>query len=106
VEAQRKDGWERADVDTAVSDFGGVVWKDRELDALVTKAELKFRSRERGEYRSECLLFGIVLDDEFDMERAPVAAPCADEVEKMEPWKVGHSFDSPWRASRASLVKR
>ena len=106
VEAQRKDGWELAGVDTAVSDFGGVVWKDRKLDALVTKAELKFRSRERGEYRSECFLFGIVLDDEFEMERDPVASPCADEGANVEPWKVGHSFASLWRSSPATVENR
>jgi hypothetical protein len=106
LETQRKDGWELAGVDTAVSDFGGVIWKDRKLDALVTKAELKFRSRERGEYRSECLLFGIVLDDEFEMERDPVASPCADEGKNVGPWKVGHSFASLWRSSPPAVEKR
>jgi beta-phosphoglucomutase-like phosphatase (HAD superfamily) len=96
--SQTGDGWELDSIDTAVSDYGDVLWKGRKLEALVTKAGFKLKSRERGEYRTQCFLFGIVLDDEFEMERDPVAAPCADEATKISSWKVGHDFGSRWRA--------
>jgi peptidoglycan hydrolase-like protein with peptidoglycan-binding domain len=99
LQAQSKDGWELVAIDTMVGDFGNVVWKERKLDALVTRASVKFKSRERGEYKTECLLFGIVLDDEFDMVRDPVDGSCADDLAKMNAWKVGHGFESRWLAT-------
>ncbi|MBD8649461.1 hypothetical protein IFT66_00035 [Rhizobium sp. CFBP 13726] len=104
LEAQKTEGWELGNVDTAISDFGAVNWKDRKLDALVTRVELKFKSRERGEYRTECILFGVVLDDEFEMERDPLQTLCADEVVKLDPWKSGHGFESRWRAVSSGIA--
>ncbi|MEJ8308277.1 hypothetical protein [Agrobacterium larrymoorei] len=101
---EKKDGWELGDVDTSISDFGNVSWKNRNLDALVTRVELKLKSRERGEYRTECILFGIVLDDEFEMERDPAYAVCADEDSKINAWKSGHSFESRWRVEHAVVA--
>jgi peptidoglycan hydrolase-like protein with peptidoglycan-binding domain len=102
LQAQANAGWELDNIDTAVSDYGDVLWKNRKLDALVTQAVFKLKSRERGEYRSECFLFGIVLDDEFEMERDPVAAPCKDEKTKIGTWKIGHGFASCWRATASA----
>ncbi|MCM2435851.1 hypothetical protein [Agrobacterium rosae] len=104
LNAQKRDGWELGNVDTSIDDFGSVNWKDRKLDALVTRVALKFKSRERGEYRTECVLFGVVLDDEFEMERDPLHALCADEVAKINTWKSGHSFESRWRAANRDFA--
>lgn len=104
LNAQKRDGWELGNLDTSVDDFGSVNWKDRKLDALVARVALKFKSRERGEYRTECVLFGVVLDDEFEMERDPLHALCADEVAKINTWKSGHSFESRWRAANRDFA--
>ena len=70
----------------------------------MTRVALEFKSRERGEYRTECVLFGVVLDDEFEMERDPLHALCADEVAKINTWKSGHSFESRWRAANRDFA--
>lgn len=104
LNAQKKDGWELGNVDTSIDDFGSVNWKGRKLDALVTRVALKLKSRELGEYRTECVLFSAVLDDEFERERDPLHAARADEVAKIDTWKSGHSFESLWKAANRDIA--
>nr|WP_250814236.1 hypothetical protein [Neorhizobium tomejilense] len=99
VGAHRNNGWEVTAVDTSVQDFGAITWKTRPLEGLVSKAIVKSKSRERGEYRDDCFLFAIVFDDEFDMVRDPLEGSCSDNAEKLLEWKVGHDFRSQWLVS-------
>ncbi len=54
-----------------VQDYGTVKWKGRNLDGIVVRATVKTPGAERGQYKDECLLFGAVVDNEFQIVRDP-----------------------------------
>ncbi|MBZ9759260.1 peptidoglycan-binding protein [Mesorhizobium sp. ESP6-5] len=90
-----QDNWKPTDVASEIQDYGTVNWKGRSLDGIVVKATVKMASAERGQYKDECFLFGVVVDGEFQMVRDPYESRCND-TDASAHWAVGHELKSLW----------
>lgn len=89
-----QDAWKATDVVPSVGNYGTVNWKGRNLEAIIIKTVVKMASAERGEYKNECFVFGIVIDNEFKMLRDPYEERC--EKGASSDWAVGHELKSLW----------
>lgn len=92
------DAWKPIGIDTSIVDYGTVDWKQRQLEALVLRAEVQVVSAERGEYREHCFLLGWISDDEFQTYRDPIETDCDGPDASMADWKTGHHLQSRWVA--------
>ena len=92
------DHWETFDVNSEVADFGLVQWQKRSLDAIVVKSVIHQKNRILGKYEDRCFYFGMVDDEEFSVQRDPIAVDCSD-VRSVNNWKIGKSFQSEWIAN-------
>lgn len=92
------DFWTAKSLKTEIEDYGVSRWKDRSLDAIVVKVDIEIESSSRGERKTECLLLGAIVDDEFASYRDGFEAPCNKAAKLIDVWMPGHSFESRWRS--------
>jgi hypothetical protein len=92
------DHWETFDVNSEVADYGMVQWEHRSIEAIVIKSVIHQKNRILGKYDDRCYFFGMVDDEEFSVQRDPIAVDCSD-VRSVNKWKIGKSFQSLWNAN-------
>jgi hypothetical protein len=91
------DGWETYNVNFEIADFGSLTWENRSLPAVVVKAVIQQKNRVLGKYDDRCFFFGLIDDEEFQMQRDQFGVPCSD-ASLVDSWKIGKDFHSSWNA--------
>jgi hypothetical protein len=89
--------WELENVGSELRDYGVVEWKNRVLEAGFVAITFKMKNRGLGEHRDKCFVVSFLADQEFDVARDPISAPCDDE-DSISRYKIAHKFSSKWFA--------
>lgn len=84
------------EVSSDVADFGTVQWNGRALDAIIVKSVIQQKNRLLGQ--SVIILFGLVDDPEFSMQREAFAVDCDNGARFIKNWTIGKRFQSQWNA--------
>jgi hypothetical protein len=93
---QRGDeNWEVNVVKINIRDYGQANWRGRLIEATSFTANVQLKNRSLGEYKNTCFTMGRLIDEEFQVSRAPVIAGCSD-VQAISNWEAGNKFKSLW----------
>jgi peptidoglycan hydrolase-like protein with peptidoglycan-binding domain len=89
------DRWALTDLETTLADYGTATWQDRQVEAVLVRADIQRENALAGVYGEDCLVLGWLVDVEFRVNRDPFEAACSD-TEALQAWSAGRSFNSVW----------
>ena len=94
-EKRFNEGWEMAEYNFSINDYGISDFKSRKISTFVTDMNFKLMHRDLGEYHSGCYTLALILDREFDRKREPKSFFC-EEMNSINNYKMTHKFQSEW----------
>ena len=98
VEGLYADRWKFLAVDPALIDYGLAKWKDRKLPIIIERVFIKSQNAIKGEYRTDCMFVGYMVDTEFDIKRDHLNVSCEEEMVVAE-WLKSRRFQSLWNVN-------
>jgi tetratricopeptide (TPR) repeat protein len=90
--------WETTEVTSDIADYGTVQWKGRSLEGIVVRTQIQQKNAIMGARQTDCFTFGLVNDDEFNVERDFFDVGCSNDRNVIADWKARRQFNSLWNA--------
>lgn len=97
LESLGSDRWKFIVADSSLVEYGLANWKDRKLPTILLRVFIKSENSIKGEYRTDCMFIGYIVDTEFDVTRDPINVSCEDEPIVAQ-WLTSRGFKSLWNA--------
>jgi multidrug efflux pump subunit AcrA (membrane-fusion protein) len=95
---QLSERWELVSVETVLVDYGIAEFKGRSLETAFAQHQIRLRNRILGEYKQQCFVTAFIADNEFSMDREPMAATCAEGAATSDLYRTAQRFSSRWIA--------
>jgi hypothetical protein len=88
-------GWDFDSMVSVPKDYGFVLWKNRQVESIVSETRVLMKNRSIGAYSDDCWYVGYLNDTEFSVLREPFVAKCS-ETAKLKDWKINNRFETRW----------